>query len=82
MSRAVPVLRCLDAAQSSAIDVELMSPAGGFSIDQLMELAGLSCAQAVQHFYERSTHARVAIVCGPGSQHEEEEEEEEQQVQE
>lgn len=46
-----------------------MSPAGGFSIDQLMELAGLSCAEAVYRTYPpQADRQRVLIACGPGNQ--------------
>ena len=49
-----------------------MGPDLGFSIEQLMELAGLSVASAVQEVYQqrRSDDAdanRVLIVCGPGN---------------
>ena len=39
----------------------------GFSVDQLMELAGLSvaCAQAAE--YPPASHARVLILAGPGN---------------
>lgn len=57
-----------------------MGPTYGFSIDQLMELAGLAVAYAVAHEYppalfgRRSAHAgkHVGIVCGPGSAYENE----------
>lgn len=44
-----------------------MSDDVGFSTDQLMELAGLSCASAIFDAYPPSTHARVLVVCGPGN---------------
>ncbi|KAI7867591.1 YjeF N-terminal domain-like protein [Spinellus fusiger] len=50
-----------------AIDEELMSASGGFSIDQLMELAGLSVAQAVQKTYPVETYPRVLVCVGPGN---------------
>ncbi|RSH78009.1 uncharacterized protein EHS24_002460 [Apiotrichum porosum] len=50
------------------IDEELMSAAGAFSLDQLMELAGLSCAQALAKSYPNTTHKRVLVCCGPGNQ--------------
>ncbi|WVO14490.1 NAD(P)H-hydrate epimerase [Cryptococcus depauperatus] len=50
------------------IDQELMGSAGAFSIDQLMELAGLSCAQALAKSYPVETHKRVMVACGPGNQ--------------
>jgi len=40
----------------------------GFSVDQLMELAGLSVSQAVDNFLQQSTRsASVLILCGPGN---------------
>jgi len=53
--------------QSEAIklDDELMGL--GFISEQLMELAGLSCAIAITKFYDKSTHSRIFIVCGPGN---------------
>ncbi len=33
-----------------------------------MELAGLSCAQALAKTYPTSSHPRVLVVCGPGNQ--------------
>jgi hypothetical protein len=44
-----------------------MSKEGGFSIDQLMELAGLSCAVACTQAFPLPTHKTVMIVCGPVS---------------
>jgi hypothetical protein len=38
----------LDAATAQAIDAELMGETGGFKLEQLMELAGLSVASAAQ----------------------------------
>lgn len=59
----VPVL---SAAAAAALDEELMSQPG-FSLDQLMELAGLSVAAAVEKHFSLATHPRVLIVCGPGN---------------
>lgn len=36
----------------------------GFSVDQLMELAGLSVAQAVHEQYPPTTHKKVLIIAG------------------
>jgi len=53
--------------EAQAIDEELMS-SPGFSVDQLMELAGLSVSQAVDNFLQQSTRsASVLILCGPGN---------------
>ena len=41
------------------------SRAAGFSIDQLMELAGLSCACAVAKL--APAPCRVLLICGPGN---------------
>jgi len=40
---------------------------GGFSIDQLMELAGLSVSQAVYYVHPPSKGLRILIACGPGN---------------
>ncbi|KAJ3060581.1 hypothetical protein HDU98_003474, partial [Podochytrium sp. JEL0797] len=64
-SFAPEVMRLLNALESAAIDAFLMSPQGGFSLHQLMELAGLSVASCV--FRLAGPSARVAIVCGPGT---------------
>ena len=39
----------------------------GFTVDQLMELAGLSCACAVQAEYPPSAHPRILVIAGPGN---------------
>ena len=64
----------MDAQQ---LDQELMSTPG-FSIDQLMELAGmmfcwrlillgLSCACAISKEYDATKYNRVILICGPGN---------------
>lgn len=53
-------------AEASAIDEELMGSLG-FSIDQLMELAGLSVACAIHEVYSPLSYPKVLIVCGPGN---------------
>ena len=53
--------------EAQQLDVDLMSPELGFSIDQLMELAGLSCASAIIAEYPTSTHRDVVILAGPGN---------------
>ncbi|KAG0645151.1 NAD(P)H-Hydrate epimerase [Hyphodiscus hymeniophilus] len=40
---------------------------GAFSIDQLMELAGLSVSQAVYRVHPPSRGRRVLVACGPGN---------------
>ncbi|KIY71990.1 YjeF N-terminal domain-like protein [Cylindrobasidium torrendii FP15055 ss-10] len=61
-------MRYLTAKLAQQIDEELMSSAGAFSIDQLMELAGLACAQALATVYNKDKHPRVLVCCGPGNQ--------------
>lgn len=39
----------------------------GYSVDQLMELAGLSCAQALADAFPPSSHRRVLVASGPGN---------------
>ncbi|KIP08985.1 hypothetical protein PHLGIDRAFT_126694 [Phlebiopsis gigantea 11061_1 CR5-6] len=61
-------IRYLTAKLAQQIDEELMSAAGAFSLDQLMELAGLACAQTLATVYKKETHSRVLVCCGPGNQ--------------
>jgi len=61
-------LRYLTAKLAQQIDEELMSAAGAFSLDQLMELAGLACAQTVAKVYNKEKYPRVLVCCGPGNQ--------------
>lgn len=55
----------LSAAQAAALDETLMSPSVGYSLDQLMELAGLAVACAVADAYPAPR--RVLLLCGPGN---------------
>ena len=50
-------------AQAASIDKELMGPLG-FSVDQLMELAGLSCACAISAAYPLPSFTRVLVLAG------------------
>ncbi|OCH91252.1 YjeF N-terminal domain-like protein [Obba rivulosa] len=61
-------LRYLTAQLAQKIDEELMSTAGAFSLDQLMELAGLACAQTLATVYSKEEYPRVLVCCGPGNQ--------------
>ncbi|KAK4735365.1 hypothetical protein R3W88_009626 [Solanum pinnatisectum] len=55
-------------SQQEAIEIDqmLMGPLG-FTVDQLMELAGLSVASAIGEVYSRSEYTRVLVICGPGN---------------
>ena len=57
---------CRGAEQAAKVDEELMGPLG-FTVDQLMELAGLSCACAIQAEYPPSAHPKVLVIAGPGN---------------
>ena len=59
-------LKTLSAANAAALDKDLMSTFA-FSIDQLMELAGLSVSQAVYKVHPPSSGKKVLVVCGPGN---------------
>jgi NAD(P)H-hydrate epimerase len=56
----------LNAEKAQLIDDRLMSEDIGFSIDQLMELAGLSVAVAVNDFLG-APNRKVLILAGPGN---------------
>lgn len=49
------------------LDEELMGERWGFSSDQLMELAGLSCACAIEKTYPKTKFPRIIFVAGPGN---------------
>ncbi|PNH42979.1 hypothetical protein VD0004_g4394 [Verticillium dahliae] len=59
-------LKTLSAKAAAALDKDLMS-AGAFSIDQLMELAGLSVSQAVYKVHPPSKGRNILVACGPGN---------------
>ncbi|CAL5204625.1 unnamed protein product [Lathyrus oleraceus] len=52
--------------EAAEIDETLMGPLG-FSVDQLMELAGLSVATSIYEVYKPGEYSRVLVVCGPGN---------------
>lgn len=63
------MMKTLSAKAAAALDKELMS-SGAFSIDQLMELAGLAVAKAVYREYPpqaSSTQNKVLVLVGPGN---------------
>lgn len=59
-------LKTLSAKAATALDQELMSTCA-FSLDQLMELAGLSVSQAVFRVHPPTKGRRVLVACGPGN---------------
>lgn len=56
----------LTQVQAANLDQELFNEYK-FSVDQLMELAGLSVATAVAKAFPPSTHDTALIICGPGN---------------
>lgn len=63
MQEAISYLSQREAAE---VDEILMGPLG-FSVDQLMELAGLSVATSIAEVYKASEYKRVLVICGPGN---------------
>ncbi|PZC83873.1 NAD(P)H-hydrate epimerase isoform X1 [Helicoverpa armigera] len=59
-------LRYLTQKEAIALDEDLFNEYK-FSVDQLMELAGLSVATAVSRCYPAATHPSALIICGPGN---------------
>ncbi|KAA8538147.1 hypothetical protein F0562_027755 [Nyssa sinensis] len=59
-------LSYLSQQEASEVDEILMGPLG-FSVDQLMELAGLSVASAIAEVYKSTEYNRVLAICGPGN---------------
>ncbi|KAL9610221.1 MAG: hypothetical protein Q9167_005070 [Letrouitia subvulpina] len=60
------VLRTISAENAGALDKDLMS-VGAFSIDQLMELAGLSVSQAVHILQPPTRGKKILVAVGPGN---------------
>ncbi|KAJ5317562.1 hypothetical protein N7508_002070 [Penicillium antarcticum] len=59
-------LKAISSKDAAALDKDLME-VGGWSLDQLMELAGLSVAQAVWKVHPLSAGKNILVVCGPGN---------------
>ena len=55
----------LNSTTAALIDKKLMSPEYGYTLEQLMELAGLSCAVAINQRYPLKSN--ILIICGPGN---------------
>ncbi|XP_030566057.1 NAD(P)H-hydrate epimerase isoform X2 [Drosophila novamexicana] len=60
------MLKYLNQSEAINVDLELFNEYK-FSVDQLMELAGLSCAHAVAKCFPAKDFARVLVCCGPGN---------------
>lgn len=58
-------IRLLGQREAQLFDEELFSDYA-FSLDQLMELAGLAVATAVSKCFSRETHPKVLVFAGPG----------------
>ncbi|KAK2084440.1 hypothetical protein P7K49_037473 [Saguinus oedipus] len=63
-------VKYLSQEEAQAVDQELFNEYQ-FSVDQLMELAGLSCATAITKAYPPTSMSRspptVLVICGPGN---------------
>ncbi|XP_004480658.2 NAD(P)H-hydrate epimerase [Dasypus novemcinctus] len=63
-------VKLLSQEEAQAVDEELFNQYQ-FSVDQLMELAGLSCATAIAKAYPPKSMSRslptVLVICGPGN---------------
>ncbi|KAI0119853.1 YjeF N-terminal domain-like protein [Daldinia grandis] len=59
-------VKTLSAKAAAALDKELMTT-GAFSLDQLMELAGLAVSQVVYRVHPPNKGNRVLVACGPGN---------------
>ncbi|KAJ5524703.1 AI-BP family protein [Penicillium frequentans] len=59
-------LKAISAKDAASLDKDLMDM-GGWSLDQLMELAGLSVSQAVWKVHPLNAGPNILIVCGPGN---------------
>uniref|UniRef100_A0A1B6BW71 NAD(P)H-hydrate epimerase n=1 Tax=Clastoptera arizonana TaxID=38151 RepID=A0A1B6BW71_9HEMI len=60
------MVKYLNQKEAVNVDVELFNEYK-FSVDQLMELAGLSCATAIYKCYNSLSRKKVLVCCGPGN---------------
>lgn len=56
-------MRFINQEEAKLLDEKLMSSEYAFSLDQLMELAGLSVAEVAQEYYCQ-TSKRILVCCG------------------
>ncbi|XP_055908495.1 NAD(P)H-hydrate epimerase [Eupeodes corollae] len=59
-------MKFLNQTEATNIDLELFNEYK-FSVDQLMELAGLSCAHAIAKCFPAESFKSVLVCCGPGN---------------
>ncbi|KAJ0427007.1 YjeF N-terminal domain-like protein [Aspergillus carlsbadensis] len=59
-------LKAISSKDAASLDQDLMEM-GGWSLDQLMELAGLSVSQAVYRVHPPSAGKNILVICGPGN---------------
>lgn len=64
--RSIAMVKYLKQDEAIGIDQELFN-VYKFSVDQLMELAGLSCATAVHRCFPPDRCNKVLVICGPGN---------------
>ncbi|KAK6345367.1 hypothetical protein TWF718_007284 [Orbilia javanica] len=63
MSTSSGSIKTLGAREAFQLDQELMG-SGGYSLDQLMELAGLAAAHAIFKIHPLSNGERILVLCG------------------
>lgn len=61
------MVKYITGSESYDIDQELMGETIGFSVDQLMELAGLAVAKACYKQHPPVSSKKALILVGPGS---------------
>lgn len=65
-ARSIRMVKYLKQDEAINIDQELFN-VYKFSVDQLMELAGLSCATAIHKCFPPNDYKKVLVLCGPGN---------------
>ncbi|XP_025417137.1 NAD(P)H-hydrate epimerase [Sipha flava] len=65
-AQSIKMVKYLKQDEAINIDQELFD-VYKFSVDQLMELAGLSCATAIHKCFPPNDYKKVLVICGPGN---------------
>lgn len=61
-------MKYISAEKAAAVDAYLMDPNGaGYTLPQLMELAGVSVATAIAKEYSAEKYGNVLVCIGPGN---------------